>query len=63
MNTSGKNWTTNVLAKIIKTLFISSLIKPAIPVPWNSDKSDEKCLVTVDNCPANSMENCPSRKK
>jgi hypothetical protein len=63
MNALGKNWITNVLAKVIKSLFTSSLIKPAVPLPWNSDKSDDKCLVTVDNCPANSMQNCPSRKE
>jgi hypothetical protein len=63
MNTLRKNWITNVLAKITKTPLTSSLIRPTIPLPWNSDNSDDKCLVTLDKCPANSMENYLSRGK
>jgi hypothetical protein len=62
MNILGKNWITNVLAKIIKTLFTTSLRMP-ISLPWKSVKSDEKFMLNVDNCFANSTESYPSPRE
>ena len=63
MNTLGKNWITNVLAKIIKTLSTTSHRKPAVSLPRNSAKSDEKFVLNVDKCFANSMESCSSLRE
>jgi hypothetical protein len=63
INTLGKNWITNVFAKIIKTLFTTSLRMPAISLPWNSVKIDEKFMLNVDNCFANSTESYPSLRE
>jgi hypothetical protein len=63
MNTLGKNWITNVLAKIIKTLSTTSHRKPAISLPWKSAKSDKEFVLNVDKCFANRTESCSSLRE
>jgi hypothetical protein len=57
MNTQSKNGITNIWASNIKTLLSSSLLTPAIHLPWRN-KCDENSILLVDDSCANNMINC-----